>query len=277
MSQFDGQTQFSGQTIWITGASSGIGAAVAAAFSAAGAGVILSGRRADALAQVAAGLAGPHLILPFETTDIAGLPAVVKAAQNWRGGIDMLVNNAGISQRSLARDTVFEVYRRIMEVDYFAPVALTQLVMPAMAAAGSGHMVAISSLAGKFGSALRSGYCSAKFALIGYSEALRAETAHLGIAVTVVTPGFVRTAIASNALTADATVRGRSDDNIEAGITAAEAAEQIIAGIVAGKREIPVGRGPEMALLDSLRQNPDQLWDFMAAQGKIIATADVLP
>ena len=202
---------------------------------------------------------------------------MVAQAEAWRGGVDILVNNAGISQRSLARDTSFDVYRNIMEVDYFAPLRLTQLVLPGMRARGSGAFVAISSLAGKFGSPLRTGYCSAKFALIGYFDALRAETAHEGIEVFVVTPGFVKTSIAANALTADGSVRGRSDDNIEAGITADEAAQQILDGMAAGRREIPVGRGPEMAMLDLLRADPDKIFDMMAAQGKTIATAEKLP
>ncbi|MGL4541226.1 MAG: SDR family NAD(P)-dependent oxidoreductase [Polymorphobacter sp.] len=266
-----------GKTVWITGASSGIGAALATAVARAGARVILSGRRADALHEVAGRCQAQTLVLPFETTDLDVLPGIVAQAEAWSGGIDILVNNAGISQRSLARDTSFDVYRQIMEVDYFAPLRLTQLVLPAMRARGSGAFVAISSLAGKFGSPLRTGYCSAKFALIGYFDALRAETAHEGIEVFVVTPGFVKTAIAANALTADGSVRGRSDDNIDAGITADEAAQQIIDGMTTGRREIPVGRGPEMAMLDLLRANPDQIFDLMAAQGKAIANAATLP
>ena len=93
----------------------------------------------------------------------------------------------------------------------------------------------------------------------------------------MVTPGFVKTAIAANALTADGSVRGRSDDNIEGGITAEEAAQQILDGMAAGNREIPVGRGPEMAMLDLLRHDRDRLWDMMAAQGQAIATAAALP
>lgn len=266
-----------GKTIWITGASSGIGAALAVAAARQGARVILSGRRAEALAEVAGRCQAQTLVLPFEATDLDALPGVVAQAEAWRGGVDILVNNAGISQRSLARDTGFDVYRQIMEIDYFAPLRLTQLVLPGMRARGAGAFVAISSLAGKFGSPLRTGYCSAKFALIGYFDALRAETAHEGIEVFVVTPGFVKTSIAANALTADGSVRGRSDDNIEGGITAEEAAQQILDGMAAGQREIPVGRGAEMAMLDLLRHDRDRLWDMMAAQGKAIATAATLP
>src|SRR6185436_14067364 len=97
--------RFEGKSVWITGASSGIGQALAEAFAAEGAAVILSGRRRDALEAVAAGLGGETLVLPFETTDWAALPGAVASAWGWRDGIDLLVNNAGISQRSLAIDT----------------------------------------------------------------------------------------------------------------------------------------------------------------------------
>ena len=258
----------SSETVWITGASSGIGEALARGWAARGAALILSGRRTAALEAVAAACGGETLVLPFEATDIDALPGIVARAEAWRGGIDVLVNNAGISQRSLARDTAFKTYREIMEVDFFAPLALAQAVLPGMRSRRTGHMIAMSSLAGKFGSPLRTGYCAAKHALTGYHDALRAEVAHEGISVTVVTPGFVRTGIAMKALNGDGSERGRSDANIDAGITPDEAAKQIFAGIDAGAREIPVGRGPEMALLHLMHHHPDRLFDLMAEQGQ---------
>lgn len=261
---------FGGKTVWITGASSGIGEALAKAFTAQGAAVILSGRRVAELERVAQSIGEETLVLPFEATDYDALPAVVERAQAWRGGIDMLVNNAGISQRSLGLDTNFEVYRRLMEIDFFAPLRLTQLVLPAMVERGSGHLMAISSVAGKTGSPLRTGYCAAKHAVVGYFDALRAEIARYGIEVTVVTPGFVRTGIAANAVQGDGTTRGRSDDDIDAGISPDEAAAQVMAGLAAGQREIPVGKpgGMEMALLDLKRQDPDRVFDLMANAAK---------
>jgi short-subunit dehydrogenase len=255
-----------GKTIWITGASSGIGEGLARAMVAAGAAVILSGRRVAELERVAGEIGGETLVLPFEATDYDALPAVVAKAEGWRGGVDMLVNNAGISQRSLGLDTGFDVYRRLMEIDFFAPLRLTQLVLPAMVARRSGHLMAVSSVAGKAGSPLRTGYCAAKHAVVGYFDALRAEIAKYEIAVTVVTPGFVRTSIAANAVQGDGSTRGYSDDDIDAGISIDEAAQQIMAGLAAGQREIPVGKagGMEMALLDLKRANPDQVFDLMA-------------
>ncbi len=259
-----------GRTVWITGASSGIGEGLAKAMRAAGAAVVLSGRRTAELERVAGEIGGETLVLPFEATDYDALPGLVAEAQAWRGGIDMLVNNAGISQRSLGLETGFDVYRRLMEIDFFAPLRLTQLVLPAMVERGVGHLMAISSVAGKAGSPLRTGYCAAKHAVVGYFDALRAEIDRYGIGVTVVTPGFVRTGIAASAVQGDGSTRGHSDDDIDAGIGADEAAAQIMAGLAAGQREIPVGKpgGMEMALLELKRHDPDKVFDLMASAAR---------
>lgn len=259
---------FAGKTVWITGASSGIGAGLATAFARAGAKLVLSGRRAEALAEVAGRCqaAEVHSIL-FESTDLEALPGVVEQAESCTGSIDILVNNAGISQRSLALDTDFDVYRTLMEVDFFAPLRLTQLVLPAMVARGSGAIVNNASVAGKVGSPLRTGYCAAKHAMVGWSDALRAELAHRGITVHVVTPGFVATGIAASALKGDGSVNGPTDDPVNAGITIDEAAVIILDALARDQREIPVGRegAAEMALLDLKRQDPERLFDVMAS------------
>ncbi len=257
---------FTGKTVWITGASSGIGAGLARAFAADGAEVILSGRNQTALAEVAADCPGSRTIA-FETTELDRLPGIVAGA----GPVDILVNNAGISQRSLALDTGFDVYRTVMEVDFFAPLRLTQLVLPPMVAARSGAIVNIASVAGKIGSPLRTGYCAAKHALVGWSDALRAEIAQYGVAVHVVCPGFVRTNVATNAVQGDGSTRGRTDADIEAGISPESAAATILAGIVAGTREILVGDGPEMALVGLRGSDRDRLFDTMAGFAPVVA------
>ena len=174
---------FQGKIVWVTGASSGIGEALAGACHRRGAGLILSGRRQSELERVAASCGGADrcLVLPFEAANFEALPTVVETALAWRGSVDVLVNNAGVSQRSLALDTDFSVYRSIIDIDLLAPMALTQRLLPHMVARGSGRIIAISSVAGKAGFPMRTGYCAAKHGLYGYFDALRAEIANNGI------------------------------------------------------------------------------------------------
>lgn len=265
-------TTFAGKTAWVTGASSGIGEALAKGLAARGANVILSGRNIDALRRVAKEAGGETLVLPFEATDYDALPAAVDKALNWKGGVDLLVNNAGVSQRSLALDTGFDVYRRVMEIDFFAPLRLTQLVLPSMVKRRSGHIVIISSVAGKVGAPLRTAYCAAKHACVGYYDALRAEVEKAyGVGVSVVTPGSVRTNIAVNAVTGDGAARGRSDDNIDNGMAPEKAAEIILTGVAEGKREIVVAEGMELAALQMRAANPEALFGFVAEEGARLA------
>ncbi len=217
---------FASRVVWITGASSGIGEALSRALLADGAAVILSGRRVEALQQLAALVPERTLVLPFETTDYERLPELVEQAWAWQGRIDLLINNAGVSQRSLALDTSFDVYRQLIDIDYLAPVALTQLLLPRLVEQGSGQLAVVSSVAGKLGAPMRTGYCGAKHAVVGYFEALRAEVEEAyGIGVSVILPGSVRTAIASNALEGSGAARGRSDTNIDNGIDPNDAAK----------------------------------------------------
>ncbi|MGV3731408.1 MAG: SDR family NAD(P)-dependent oxidoreductase [Sphingopyxis sp.] len=253
------------QIWWVTGASSGIGAALARALAARGAKLILSGRNIAALEAVAKDCGPGTMILPFEATDYAALPAIVHQAWDWQGRIDGLVNNAGISQRSLAVETDFSVYQRIIDVDLLAPIALTQQLLPSMIDAGGGQIVAISSVAGIAGVPLRSAYSAAKHGLIGYHDAVRAENEHLGLKVLVVAPGSVRTNVSRNALNADGSVRGTSDAAIDNGLSPDDAAAQMLAAVDAGKRELVVAEGAEAAIADLRRSDPDALFDRMSA------------
>lgn len=261
-----------GKTIWITGASAGIGKGLALALAAQGARLVLSGRNRAALDEVAQHCPG-SIVEAFEVTDLDSLPAIAARVAAVTGGVDWLVNNAGISQRSLALDTEFPVYRTLMEVDFFAPLRLTQLVLPAMVARGSGRIINNASVAGKVGSPLRTGYCAAKHALVGWSDALRAEIAQYGVQVHVLTPGFVATGIGANALTADGSQKGAGDDPVDGGISIHEAAQQIIAGVVGNVPEIPVGRdgAAEMQLLGLKRQDPEACFQLMASMAPKVA------
>ena len=176
----------------------------------------------------------------------------------------MLVNNAGISQRSLAVDTDFSVYERIIGVDLLAPIALTQAILPRMAARKSGRIAMISSVAGKVGVPLRTAYSAAKFGLAGYSDALRAEVAHLGLTVHTIYPGSIRTNVSRNALNADGRPRGVSDKAIDNGIDPDEAVAQMLTAIANDEREIVVAVGVEQAMGEA-RRTPEALFDQVAA------------
>lgn len=251
---------FKSQCWWITGASSGIGAALARALAPRGARLILSGRNVAALEAVAQDCA-EALVLPFEATDFDLIPGIAERAWAWKGRIDGLVNNAGISQRSLALETSFAVYQQIVAVDLLAPIALTQAVLPAMVKAGGGRIVAISSVAGIVGVPLRSAYCAAKHGLIGYHDSVRAETEHLGVKVLVVAPGSIRTNVSRNALTADGSRRGMSDEAIDNGMPPSDAAQAILTALEAGKRELVLATGRERDIADLRRRDPEAAFE----------------
>ncbi|MBK8373583.1 SDR family NAD(P)-dependent oxidoreductase [Sphingorhabdus sp.] len=256
-----------GQTAWITGASSGIGAALVKAWLADGGNCILSGRNVEALNAVAAeaGAMDRVLILPFEATDFPVLGSVVEQATGWKGQVDVLVNNAGVSQRSLAIDTQLSVYEDVIGIDLMAPIALTQALLPHMTQRGSGKLVMISSVAGKVGVPMRTAYCAAKFGLIGYADSLRAEVAGMGLSVLVVAPGSVRTNVSRNALTADGSVRGVSDPAIENGIDPDQVARQIWEALDAGQREIAIAEGIEAQMVAMKSAEPEKLFDMIEA------------
>ena len=267
-------TGFIDKTAWITGASSGIGRALAIELAGRGARLILSGRNEAALAEVASSVGVDTLVLPFEATDAAATTAAARSAVEWQAGVDLLVNNAGISQRSLPLDTAFDVYRTLMKVDFFAPFRLTQLILPHMVERGSGQIAIVASVAGKVGVPLRSGYSAAKHACIGYFDTLRAdiELAH-GIDVSVILPGSVRTDVARNALSADGSRRDASDHNIADGMPPEHAARLIVDGLEAKSREIIVAEGLEAQALQLRAHQPDTLFDLVASEGKRLADA----
>ena len=264
--------QFNDKTVWITGASSGIGKALAIAFSDAGAKTVLSGRRVEALQDVANGLSTPSLVLPFEVTDYENLSSHVEAAWDWAGSVDILINNAGVSQRSLAIKTDPQVYTDLINIDLIAPIWLTQLQLPRMVAAGGAHIVAISSVAGRIGPPLRTAYAAAKHGLIGYMDSLRTEVSvRHNIHVTNVLPGSVATNVSRNALTADGSSRGKSDANIDGGDDPAELAADILAAITNKTPELIFAKGMELEAAKQRQSNPEALFEMMNEMGAQIA------
>ena len=232
---------FKNKVVWITGASSGIGEALAIACSKEGAKLILSSRRENELQRVAKKCNAEHLLIPLDLEDQKDFNQKVELAISRFESIDILINNAGISQRSEASATSLEVDRRLMEVNYFGTAALTKAILPFMQKQQSGHMVAISSLSGKFGFFLRSAYSASKFALVGFYESLRLEEEKNNIKVSIVFPGFVHTNISQNALTGTGEKHNQLDDNQKSGISAEKCANDIIKGIKSNKHEIITG------------------------------------
>jgi dehydrogenase/reductase SDR family protein 7B len=255
---------FAGECWWVTGASSGIGEGLARALSARGAKLVLSGRNEAAL-QAVAKACGETLVLPFEATDFDVISGIAGRAWSWQGRVHGLVNNAGITQRSLALETEFSVYQRIVAVDLLGPIALTQALLPRMVKAGGGRIVAIASVAGIAGVPLRTAYCAAKHGLIGYHDAVRAETEHLGIQVHVIAPGSIRTNVSRNALQGDGSRRGVSDPAIDNGLPVPEAAAAILAAVEGGKRELVLASGMELEVAVLRRKDPDALYDRLSS------------
>ncbi len=262
---------YKNQVVWITGASSGIGEALALQFAAEGARLILSARNEQRLLEVKAECdavsgADANLILPMDITDEASLASKVKMAKDWGGQIDMLVNNAGISQRSSCLTTEMSTYRTIFEVDVFGQIALTKAVLPLMIEQGSGHFVVTSSISGKVGVPFRTGYCAAKHAVMGFFDALRTEVDHQNIKVTTITPGYIRTSISANAVAGDGSAYGREDTEIRGGMDVNDCAKVIMKGFKRGNPEIGVGKGFEMNALWIKRFFPKFLMKMAAKQ-----------
>ncbi|QMW01204.1 SDR family oxidoreductase [Spirosoma foliorum] len=235
----------SNAVIWITGASSGIGEAIALAVSKLeNVKLVLSARRSDELQRVAIQTGLPPsnvLVLPMDMTALDSLPNHVERVRQRFGRIDYLFQNAGITQRSTVLDTDFSVYQRLMDVNFFGVVALTKAVLPLMLAQGSGHFIVTSSVAGKLGTKQRSGYCASKHALHGFFDALRAEVHNAGLRVTIVCPGYIKTAISVNALRADGQTHGKMDDNQEKGMMPEEFAQRLLQAVSKGKEEVYIG------------------------------------
>lgn len=233
-------------TVWITGASSGIGEACAYRYAEEGARLVLTSSSLDRLQPVAAGCrekgAAEVAVLPCDLGDPSGLEKLVEEAWKAFGGIDIAFLNAGISQRTCIEDTSMEMIRKIMEIDYFAPVAIAKGLLPRMLEAGGGSIAVTTSIAGRFGFPLRCGYSSAKFALYGFFETMQAEYASKGICVTIVCPGRVRTNISLRALDKGGKQHGQMDPGQAGGLAADKAAQTIVRAIARGRREVLVGR-----------------------------------
>ena len=243
---------FENKVVWITGASSGLGEALAKQFAAEKSKLILSARRESELQRVKKECAKfiPEeniLILPLDVTELSGIDSEVQKVIQKFGKIDILVNNAGASQRSFIADTPLEVERKIMEINYFGTVGITKAVLPCMRKQNKGHIVVMSSIMGKFGYYRRSTYSAAKHALHGYFETLRMEEREHNIHVSLICPGFVRTDISQNAITETGNVFNKMDEGQQNGMEPELVAKKILKAIKNKRVEILIGRSELMA------------------------------
>jgi short-subunit dehydrogenase len=230
--------------VWITGASSGIGEAMANQFAKEGAKLVLSARRTEELERVKKGTGLPAdevLVLPMDMEQFGNFDEAVEKVIAHFGRIDILVNNAGISQRGHVLLSNMDVYQKLINLNYLAVVALTKAVLPVFNTQKSGHFVAISSISGKLGSPMRAGYAASKHALHGFFDALRSEVTPDNIKVTLVCPGYIKTNISLNALGNNGELHGKMDSNQENGLSPERCAEKICKGIKNNKSELYIG------------------------------------
>jgi short-subunit dehydrogenase len=232
----------SGKVVWITGASSGIGEALAYELAGRNCKLILSARNIKALEVVKSKCSTAEVvILPFDLSDFDNAKNQVENAITAFGKIDILVNNGGVSQRSLIADTDFEVDKKLIEVDYLGTVALSKALLPNFIKNKNGHFVTITSLMGKFGSPYRSGYCGAKHALHGFFDVLRMEHQKDNINVTLICPGFIQTNVAKNALTADGSKQNTDDEATLNGMPVDIFVKKLIKAVESKKFEAYIG------------------------------------
>lgn len=238
---------FKDKVVWITGASSGMGREAAIQLSQQGARLVLSARREDALLTLRESLAHPGqvLVLPLDLAEMSRFPAMVEEVIGRFGRIDVLLNNAGISQRSYVHETDLSVDRRIMEVNYFGTVALTKAVLPAMLQQGGGQFIVVTSLVGKFGFGVRSAYAASKHALHGFFESLLIELYEKGIRVTLTCPGPVKTDISLNALDGKGQPTGVMDEMQQKGMPVEDAVHTMLAAAASEDREVVIGNFKE--------------------------------
>ncbi|WP_394334969.1 SDR family oxidoreductase [Arenibacter troitsensis] len=232
------------RVVWITGASSGIGEALTFELNRKGYKLIISSRKLSDLQSVKTRCPKSELIslLPLDLMDRDTMSEKVTEAMSFYGSIDLLINNAGISQRSLIMETDLQVYQKLMDVNYMGTIALSKAILPYFVTQQKGHFVTVTSLMGKFGSPFRSGYCGAKHALHGFFDALRMEHEIDNIKVTMVCPGFVNTNVAINALTADGSPQVDNDVATKNGLSPQVFAKKMVKAIEKEKFEVYIGQ-----------------------------------
>lgn len=258
---------FKNKIIWITGASSGIGEEMVRQLAGFGAKIILSARNENALENIKNQIPNSedHLCLPLDLEHSENFPELAKIVIDKYGRIDFLFNNGGLSQRSSVAVTPIEIDRRIMEINYFGNIALTKAVLPYMIKQNSGHIVVISSIAGKFGFFLRSAYCASKHALFGFYESLLLEEEKHNINITIASPGKINTNISVHALNSKGQRHGLMDHNQTVGMSSSECVSQLLKAVEKKKVDVLIGN-KEILAVKIKRFFPSIFWKIIKKQ-----------
>jgi len=236
---------FKNKVIWITGASSGIGEALAYALAKQGAILILSSRKVAVLEQVQQTCLKTCKEVYVQALDLEQhdqIPSIVQKVVKERGRIDILVNNGGISQRSLVKDTIFEVDKRLMDINYLGTVALTKALLPIFLEQQYGYFVTVTSLTGVFGTPYRSAYAATKHALHGFFDSLRAELIDDNIDVTLISPGFIKTQVSINAFVGNGQAQGSMDNRQDNGMEVDVFTQKMLRAMRKRKKEVYIGK-----------------------------------
>lgn len=254
-----------GKIVWITGASSGLGKALAHACALRGAQVVLTARRLEELENVRLNLSHPerHISVAADITDEAQVRQAHAQVIATKGRIDWLINNAGLSQRALIAETSMQTERAIMEIDYFSQVFLTKTVLPTFLKQKSGRIIFVSSVAGLLGTQYRATYSAAKAAIHMWANSLRAEVAHEGVDVSVIFPGFVKTNVSFNALNGEGKPQAKQDEAIENGLEPEAFAEIVVKALLNGEEFIVVGGVKEKLGVWVSRLSPKTLYKMI--------------
>jgi short-subunit dehydrogenase len=260
---------FKNKIIWITGASSGIGKALALQLSRLDCKLILSSRNTLQLQNVKEACEHPEnvAVVPLDLAEHEAMESIAEVAVSSFGRIDILINNGGISQRSPIMETRLEVDRKLMEIDYLGTVALSKALLPYFVKWQSGHFVVVTSLMGKFSSPYRSAYCGAKHALHGFFDALRLEHDKDNITVTMICPGFVNTNVARNALTADGSPQGYQDEMTEQGLDVNVLAKRMLKAIAKRKFEAYIAKFEKIGVY--VKRLSPKLLHYLVLQSKV--------
>lgn len=228
-----------GKTVIVTGASMGIGEAIAEAFAREGANLVLAARSKEKLEALAARLAGGPgriLAIPADVTSSVDMAALAEESRALTGRVDVLVNNAGVGMNGAVESLDLDALRQCLEVNLLGAVRAIQAFLPGMKTAGGGTIVQISSVLGKFSAPYTAGYNASKHALNAVSDALRLEAAQYGVRVVSVYPASTESNFRANSLGAEGTPKVRPGR-----VPAALVASRVVQAVRRGERDVYIG------------------------------------